>query len=101
MHNTIIINYLRHFSITLLVKYWLAVFIKSFIIFKVVILVIIKDLAKIARYYFINKIILKNLKKSITVVLYKEGKNYFFLNSYKLITLKNTLVKVLEASGNC
>jgi len=31
------------------------------------------------------------------VVLYKEGKkDYFLLDSYRLIALKNTLVKVLE-----
>jgi len=63
----------------------------------VVVLVIVKDLAEIASNYFTNKIILKSLKESITVVLYKEGKkNYSLLGSYKLITFKNTLAKVLE-----
>jgi len=66
-------------------------------ILKVVILVIIKDLVEVASNYFTNRIILESLKKSITIVLYKKGKkNYSLLGSYKLITLKNTLVKVLE-----
>ena len=46
--------------------------------FKMVVLVIIKDLAKIASYYFANKIILKSLKKSIIVVLRKEEKKTIF-----------------------
>ena len=62
-----------------------------------VILIIIKDLVEIASYYFASEIILKNLKKFITIVLYKKEKNnYFFLSSYKLITFKNMLVKALE-----
>jgi len=66
-------------------------------ILKVAALVIAKDLAEVASHYFASGIILKSLKKSITVVLYKEGKkDYSFLGSYRLITLKNTLVKVLE-----
>jgi len=60
-------------------------------------LVIIKDLVKVASHYFANGIILKSLKKFIIVVLYKERKKkYSLLSSYKLIALKNTLVKVLE-----
>jgi len=43
-------------------------------IFKVIALVIIKDLAKIASYYFASGIILKSLKIFIIVVLYKERK---------------------------
>ena len=66
-------------------------------VFKVVTLVIKKDLAKAANYYFANKIALKSLKESITVVLRKEGKkDYSFLGSYKLIAFKNTLAKVLK-----
>jgi len=66
-------------------------------VFKVVVLVIVKDLAKIASYCFANGTILKSFKESIIVVLYKERKkNYSLLGSYRLITLKNTLVKVLE-----
>jgi len=66
-------------------------------VFKIVILVIAKNLIKAASYCFINKIILKNLKFFIIVVLYKkEKKNYSLLGSYKLITFKNTLVKVLK-----
>ena len=62
-----------------------------------VVLVIIKDLAEIASRYLANKIILERLKEFITIVLCKEGKkNYFLLNSYRLIAFKNTLVKVLE-----
>jgi len=63
----------------------------------VVALVIIKDLAEVASYCFTNGIILESLKESITIVLYKEEKkDYSLLGSYRLIALKNTLVKVLE-----
>ena len=60
-------------------------------------LVIKKDLIEVASYCFTNRIVLESLKESITAVLYKEGKkDYSLLGSYRLITLKNTLVKVLE-----
>jgi len=60
-------------------------------------LVIIKDLVEVASYCFTNGIIPESLKESITVVLHKEGKkDYSLPGSYKLIALKNTLVKVLE-----
>jgi len=66
-------------------------------VLKVVTLIIIKDLVEVASYYFTSKIILESLKESITIVLYKEGKkDYSLLSSYRLIALKNTLVKVLE-----
>jgi len=66
-------------------------------VLKVAALVIIKDLIEAASYYFTSGIILKSLKEFITVVLYKEGKkDYSLLGSYRLITLKNTLAKVLE-----
>jgi len=66
-------------------------------VLKVAALVIAKDLAEVASYCFASRIILKSLKKSITVVLYKEGKkDYSLLGSYRLIALKNTLAKVLE-----
>jgi len=66
-------------------------------VLKVVTLVIIKDLAEVASYCFTSGIILKSLKEFITVVLYKEEKkDYSLLGSYRLITLKNTLVKVLK-----
>ena len=66
-------------------------------VFKVVILVIIKNLAEIASHCFTSKIILKRFKEFITVVLRKkEKKNYSLLGSYRLITFKNMLVKVLE-----
>jgi len=66
-------------------------------VLKVVALVIIKDLVEAASYYFASKIILKSLKESITIVLYKEKKkDYSLLGSYRLITLKNTLAKVLK-----
>ncbi len=66
-------------------------------VLKVIVLVITKDLAKAASYSFINGIILKSLKESITVVLHKEGKkDYSLLSSYRLIALKNMLAKVLE-----
>jgi len=65
--------------------------------FKVVILIIIKNLVKVASYYFVNRIILKSFKEFIIVVLRKKGKkDYSLLNSYRLITFKNMLVKVLE-----
>jgi len=60
-------------------------------------LVIVKDLTEAASYCFTSGIILKSLKESITIVLYKEEKkDYSLLGSYRLIALKNTLVKVLE-----
>ena len=66
-------------------------------VFKIIVLIIVKDLAEVVSYYFANGIILKSLKKFIIVVLYKEGKkDYSLLDSYRLITLKNLLVKVLE-----
>jgi len=66
-------------------------------VLKVVALVIIKDLAKVASYYFTSGIIPESLKESITIVLRKkEKKDYSLLGSYRPITLKNTLVKVLE-----
>ena len=56
-----------------------------------------KDLAEAASYCFASGIILESLKEFITVVLYKEGKkDYSLLGSYRLIALKNMLVKVLE-----
>jgi len=65
-------------------------------IFKVIILVIVKDLAKVASNYFTNRTILESLKEFITIVLRKEKKIYSLLDSYRPITFKNTLVKVLE-----
>ena len=66
-------------------------------VFKMVALVIKKDLVKAANYCFANGIVPKNLKKSIIIILYKKGKkDYFFLNNYKLIIFKNILVKVLK-----
>jgi len=65
--------------------------------FKVVVLVIIKNLVKVTNYCFASGIILKRFKKFIIMVLCKEGKkNYFFLGSCKLIAFKNILVKVLK-----
>ena len=43
-------------------------------VFKIIVLIITKDLAEVVNYYFINKIILKSLKKFIIVVLYKKKK---------------------------
>jgi len=63
----------------------------------VVILIIVKDLAEIVNNCFTNRIIPKSLKEFIIIVLHKEGKkNYSLLDSYRLITFKNTLVKVLK-----
>jgi len=66
-------------------------------ILKVAALVIIKDLTETASHYFTSGIIPKSLKEFITIVLCKKGKkDYSLLGSYKLITLKNMLAKVLE-----
>jgi len=63
----------------------------------VVALVIKKDLVEVASYYFTNGIASESLKESITIVLRKEEKkDYSLLGSYRPITLKTTLVKVLE-----
>jgi len=59
-------------------------------------LVIIKNLVKAASYYFTNGIIPKSLKEFITIALYKEEIFFSLLGSYKLITFKNMLVKVLK-----
>jgi len=66
-------------------------------VLKVAVLVIVKDLAKAASYCFASGIIPKSLKESIIMVLRKKKKkDYSFLGSYRLIALKNMLVKVLE-----
>jgi len=66
-------------------------------VFKVVALVIVKDLVKVVSYYFTSKTILKSLKEFIIMVLRKEGKkDYFLLGSYKLIAFKNMLAKILK-----
>jgi len=66
-------------------------------VLKVAALVIVKDLAEVASYCFTSGIILKSFKEFITMVLRKKGKkDYFLPGSYRLITLKNMLVKVLE-----
>jgi len=66
-------------------------------VLKVAALVIAKDLAEAASYYFASRIIPKSLKEFITMVLRKKGKkDYSLLGSYKLIAFKNTLVKILE-----
>ena len=60
-------------------------------------LVIKNDLAEVASYYLTNGIVPESLKESIIAVLYKDRKkDYFLPGSYRLITLKNTLAKVLE-----
>ena len=46
---------------------------------------------------FLDDHLLPSLKESITITLYKKGKkDYSLSNSYRLITLKNTLVKVIK-----
>jgi len=66
-------------------------------VLKVAALVIVKNLIEVASHCFTSRIILKSLKEFIIIVLCKERKkDYFFLGSYRLITLKNMLVKVLE-----
>jgi len=59
--------------------------------------VIIKDLIEIINYYFISRIILKSFKEFIIIILYKKRKkDYSLLGSYRLITFKNILVKILK-----
>ena len=51
----------------------------------------------IARAYFAIGYYLRLRKAITTVVLYKKGKaNYSLLGSYRPITLKNTLNKILK-----
>ena len=47
-------------------------------VFKIVALVITKDLAKAFNYCFANKTTLKSLKESITVISHKKGKKTTF-----------------------
>jgi len=47
-------------------------------VFKMVVLIIIKDLVEVISYYFINGIILKSFKEFIIMVLRKEGKKLLF-----------------------
>ena len=54
-------------------------------------------LADIARVYFIIGYYLRLRRAIIMVVLHKENKvDYLLLKSYRPITLKNTLSKILE-----
>jgi hypothetical protein len=54
-------------------------------------------LTDIAKVYFIIGYYLKLKRAIITYILYKEGKaDYLLLRSYYLITLKNTLSKILK-----
>ena len=54
-------------------------------------------LIDIAKAYFIIGYYLKLRKAIIIFVLYKEDKaDYLFLESYRFITLENTLNKILE-----
>ena len=46
---------------------------------------------------FLGDYLSSSLKELITITLYKEGKkDYSLSNSYRLITLKNTLIKVIK-----
>ena len=54
-------------------------------------------LIDIAKVYFIINYYLKLKKAIITFILYKKGKvDYLLLKSYRPITLKNTLSKILK-----
>ena len=54
-------------------------------------------LADAATTYLLKSKILECYKKTITVVLWKVNKkNYSLLGSYWLVTLKNTLGKILK-----
>ena len=60
-------------------------------------LLIIPQLADVAKAYFIIGYYLRLRKAITTVVLCKEGKvNYLLLGSYRFIALKNTLSKILK-----
>ena len=60
-------------------------------------LLIIPQLIDIAKAYFVIGYYLRLKRAIIIVVLRKEGKvNYSLLRNYQLITLKNTLSKILE-----
>ena len=60
-------------------------------------LLIVLWLADIAKVYFIIGYYLRLKRAIIIFVLYKEGKaDYLFLESYRLIALKNTLSKILK-----
>ena len=60
-------------------------------------LLMVPWLADIAKIYFVIGYYLKLRRTIIIFVLYKEGKvDYLFLRSYRPITLKNTLSKILE-----
>ena len=60
-------------------------------------LLIILWFIDIAKAYFIIGYYLRLKRVIIIFVLYKEGKvDYLFLRSYYLITLKNTLSKILK-----
>jgi len=66
-------------------------------VLKVVAPAITEELAKTASCYFASGTLSKSLKESTTIVLRKEGKkDYSLPGSYRLITLKNTLAKVLK-----
>ena len=60
-------------------------------------LLIVLWLMDIAKAYFIIGYYLRLRRAIIIFILYKEGKgDYLFLGSYRLITLENTLSKILE-----
>ena len=60
-------------------------------------LLIVPWLVNIAKTCFIIGYYLRLKRAIIMVVLYKEGKaDYLLLGSYRPITLKNTLSKILE-----
>ena len=60
-------------------------------------LLIVLWLIDIAKAYFIIGYYLKLKRAITTIILYKEGKgDFLFLKSYRPITLKNTLSKILE-----
>ena len=66
-------------------------------ILKIAAPLIAQGLAKVSSQCLASGIIPQQLKKSIMIVLHKEGKkDYSLSGSYRPITLENTLVKVLE-----
>jgi len=66
-------------------------------VFKMMISLIKKNLTQAISKCFIKNTTLRSFQKFITVVLQKKRKkNYFLSSSYHLITLKNTIAKLMK-----
>jgi hypothetical protein len=66
-------------------------------IFKTLSPEITKSLARVISEVFASGTLSDRYKESVTIVIYKESKkDYLLPNNYRLIALKNTLVKVVK-----